>query len=323
MSSRSHKQKRLRLFEQGNDRCPICLTSFTRQDVELGEVATLEHVPPKSFKVGSTAMCLTCSDCNNSAGRAEHAAVEARREPKVRIEMPGFPIQTGRASVDASGSVISIRMSRSQASRDAIIKMMDSPRPQIKAIFRVPSVSYASVPWLKAAYLSVFSLLGVHGYRYAEGEAIERVRKQIMNPKDEVIRHFAFQAPSTWREKNCIVMNRTQTPCWAVKMGDCIVLLPKSWDQSLYERTDKMPSSNVNVTIGDGPLWYPVKFGDQRVGSIAFSEGYHPRETLDKDLFGLPGQLTQGDKIASFFFADYSGQEVTVIVTEGLGEDRE
>ena len=323
MSSRSHKQKRLRLFEQGNDRCPICLTSFTRQDVELGEVATLEHVPPKSFQVGSTAMCLTCSDCNNSAGRAEHAAVEARREPKARIEMPGFPIQTGRASADASGSVISIRMSKSQASRDAIIKMMDSPQPQIKAIFRAPNLRYVSVPWLKAAYLSVFSLLGVHGYRYAEGEAIERVRKQIMNPKDEVIRHFAFQAPSTWREKNSIAMNRTQTPCWAVKMGDCIVLLPRSWDQSLYEWTGKMPSSNVNVTIGGGPLWYPVKFGDQRVGSIGFQEGFHPRETLSKDLFGLPGQLTQGDKMASFFFADYSGQEVTVIVTERLGEDRE
>ena len=323
MSSRSYKQKRLRLFKQGNDRCPICLTSFTRQDVELGEVATLEHVPPKSFKIGSTAMCLTCSDCNNSAGRTEHAAVEARREPKARIEAPGFPIQTGRASVDASGSVISIRMSKSQASRDAIIKMMDSPQPQIKAVFRVPNLRYVSVPWLKAAYLSVFSLLGVHGYRYAEGEAIERVRKQIMNPKDEVIRHFAFQAPSTWREKNCIAMNRTQTPCWAVKMGDCIVLLPRSWDQSLYDWTGKMPSSNVNVTIGGGPLWYPVKFGDQRVGSIAFAEGYHPRETLGKDLFGLPGKLTQGDKMASFFFADYSGQEVTVVITKGLGEDRE
>ena len=318
--SRTLRQQRLRLFKMGNDRCPICLTSFTERDAEQGAAVTLEHVPSKSFKVGSIAMCLTCFDCNNSASRVEQAAVEARREPKVRIEIPGLPIQTGNISVDASGR-INVRMSKLRVLRDAISKVMDSPRPQIKLTFKVPNARHVSVPWLKAAYLSVFSLLGVHGYRYAEGEAIERVRKQIMNPEDEVIRHFAFEAPSTWGERDVIAINRTQTPCWAVKMGDCLVLLPRSWDQSLYEWTGSMPSSNVNVTIGGGPLWYPVKFGAQRVGSIGFQEGYHPRETLSEDMFGLPGQVTQDDKTASFFFADYSGQEVTVIVTEGLGED--
>ena len=318
--SRTLRQQRLRLFKMGNDRCPICLTSFTERDVEQGAAVTLEHVPPKSFKVRSIAMCLTCFDCNNSASRVEQAAVEARREPKVRIEMPGLPMQTGYISRVTNGR-INVRVSNSRVSRDAISKVRDSPRPQIKLTFKVPNVRHVSVPWLKAAYLSVFSLLGVHGYRYAEGEAIERVRKQIMNPEDEVIRHFAFEAPSTWRERDGIVINRTQTPCWAVKIADCIVLLPRSWDQSLYEWTGSMPSSNVNVTIGGGPLWCPVKFGAQRVGSIGFQEGCHPRETLSEDLFGLPGQVTRGDKIASFFFADYSGQEVTVIVTEGLGED--
>ena len=311
--SRTLRQQRLRLFKMGNDRCPICLTFFTERDVEQGAAVTLEHVPPKSFKVRSIAMCLTCFDCNNSASRVEQAAVEARREPKARIEIPGLPIQTGYISVDASGR-INVRLSKSRVSRDAISKVME----QIKVTLKVPNSRHVSVPWLKAAYLSVFSLLGVHGYRYAEGEAIERVRKQIMNPADEVIRHFAFEAPSTWQEDG-IAINRTQTPCWAVKMGDCIVLLPRSWDQSLYDWTGSMPSSNVNVTIGGGPLWYPVKFGEQRVGSIAFQEGCHPRETLSEDLFGLPGQVTQGDKTASFFFADYSGQEVTVIVRKDSG----
>lgn len=52
MSRTSNKKKRLDLFEQGNDRCPICLTSFTRGDVEQGEVVTLEHVRPKSVNEG-------------------------------------------------------------------------------------------------------------------------------------------------------------------------------------------------------------------------------------------------------------------------------
>ena len=80
MSRTSLREQRLHLFERGNDRCPICLAPFTERDVEQGEAVTLEHVPPRSFKAGGIAMCLTCADCNNSASRVEQAAVEARTE---------------------------------------------------------------------------------------------------------------------------------------------------------------------------------------------------------------------------------------------------
>ena len=318
MSRTSIRQQRLNLFELGNDRCPICLTSFTERDVEQGSVVTLEHVPPKSFKVGGIAMCLTCSDCNNRASRVEQAAVEARREPKVRIEMPGLPTQTGYVSMAASGRV-DVRMSKPRVSRDAISEVLRSRRP-INMTFMEPTSRYATVPWLKAAYLSVFSLLGVHGYRYVEGEAIEPVRKQLMKPEEEVIRHFAVKAPAAWRERDGIAMNRKQRPCWAVKMGDCIVLLPRSWDQSFYEWTSSVLSPNGKITIGGGPLWYPAKFGHRRVASIPFREGRSPRKVLGEDLFGVRGRVTQGDRVTPFVFADSSGQEVTVMLTEGLGE---
>ena len=71
MSRTSRGDQRLRFFNLGNDRCPICLTAFSEREAEQGEVVTLEHVPPRSFKVGGFAMCLTCADCNNSASRAE------------------------------------------------------------------------------------------------------------------------------------------------------------------------------------------------------------------------------------------------------------
>ena len=264
-------------------------------------------------------MCLTCSDCNNSASRVEQAAVEMTREPKVRIEMPGLPTQTGYISMDA-GRCIDVRLSKLRVSRNAISEVVRARRP-INMTFTEPNSRYASVPWLKAAYLSVFSLLGVHGYRYAEAEAIERVRRQIMKPEDEVIRHFALKAPAMWLEKDGIVMNREQTPCWAVKMGDCIVLLPRSWDRSFYEWIGSMPSPNGEVTIGGGPLWYLAKFGHRRVASISFREGHSPRKVLGEDLFGMPGRVTQGDKITPFVFADYSGQQVTVMVTEELREN--
>lgn len=318
MSRKSIKQQRLHLFEQGNIKCPICLAPFTERDVERGEAVTLEHVPPRAFKVGGIAMCLTCADCNNSASRTEQVAVEARREPKVSIDMPGLPTQTGRLSIDASG-IIDIRLSALRSSREAISEVLRSHR-LFTLTYRDPKLRYASVPWLKAAYLSVFSLLGVHGYRYAEGKAIERVRQQIMKPEDEIIRHFTFMAPAGWQERDGIAMNRNQTPCWAVKMGDCIVLLPRSWDKSFYEWTGSLPSPNGKITIGDGPLWYPTKFGHRRVATFTLPEGDSPGQVLGEDLFGMKGRVTQGNKVTPFVFADYRDQEVTVIISVGLRE---
>ena len=52
MSRTSPQEKRLRLFEQGNTHCPICLTEFTEPDVRAGAVVTLEHVPQESLVKG-------------------------------------------------------------------------------------------------------------------------------------------------------------------------------------------------------------------------------------------------------------------------------
>ena len=66
-------------------------------------------------------------------------------------------------------------------------------RQSFSLIVAKPNSHYASVPWLKSAYLSVFSLLGMHGYMYAKSKAVERVRKQIMKPKEEVHPSLCFQ----------------------------------------------------------------------------------------------------------------------------------
>ena len=320
MSRTSRRERRLHLFELGNDRCPICLAPFAERDVAQGKAVTLEHVPPTSFKAGGIAMCLTSTLCNNSANRVEQSAVEARREPKARIDMPGLPTQTGYVSVDVSGR-IDVRMSKPRVATDAVSDVLRSRQP-FTMTFTEPTAHYASIPWLKAAYLSVFSLLGVYGYRYAQGPAVERVRRQIMNPEDEIIRHFAVKAPAAWQEGDGIVMSRRQTPCWAVKMRECIVLLPRNWDMSFYDWTDGLPSPGGKLTVGGGPLWYPARFGQRRVASIAFREGSGPRRMLGEDLFGKQGRVTKGDNVTPFVVADYSDQDATVMVTHGLGENR-
>ena len=267
--------------------------------------------PPKWSKF-TPPLTLTCTPCNNRASRAEQAAVEARREPKARIDMPGLPTQTGYVSVDASGR-IDVRMSRPRVPREAVSALLRSRQP-FTMIFMEPTSRYANIPWLKAAYLSVFSLLGTYGYRFAQGPAVERVRSQIMNPDDEIIRHFAVKTPAAWQERDGIVMNRRQTPCWAVKMRDCIVLLPRSWDVSFYDWTDSLSSPDDRLTIGGGPLWYPAKFGQRQVASIPFPESNGPGRMLGEDLFGKQGRVTKGDNVVPFVvedwpFTDFPGPE--------------
>ena len=42
-------RKRLKFFDLGNTRCPICLTPFTRDAAEEGQTVTLEHIPPETL----------------------------------------------------------------------------------------------------------------------------------------------------------------------------------------------------------------------------------------------------------------------------------
>ena len=261
-------------------------------------------------------MCLTCADCNNTASRSEMVAAEATRAPKVRIEVPGVPSHTAYLTA-GGGSRIDIRMSKLRVPEAVFDKALRSGKP-FQVSVATPPEHFASVPWLKAAYLSVFSLLGVHGYRYAEGKAVERVREQIMRPEQQIIGAFALRAPTEWKERDGMLMNRRQVPCWAVKMDRVVVLLPRGWDAAFY---DRWHVPDTPITLGGGPLWYPAKFGQNRVASITLDEGYDPIERIGEDFFGRPGRAVQGDQVTHFAFADYKERHATAIVTDPLEYD--
>ena len=318
MSRTSRVDQRLRLFAAGNDKCPICLTHFTERDVKKGEVVTLEHVPPKSFHTGGFAMCLTCADCNNTASRSEKVAAEATRAPKVRIDIPGVPSHTAYLSAGPR-SRIDIRMSKLRVPEADFATALRAGKSFQMSVTRPPR-HFASVPWLKAAYLSVFSLLGVHGYRYAEGKAVERVREQIMKPEEEIIGAFAVRAPSEWKKRDGMWMNQRQSPCWAVKMGKILVLLPRGWDTAFY-KADRWRLPGAPITLGGGPLWYPAKFGQNRVASFSLDEGSDLLERIGEGFFGRLGRAVRGDQTVYFVFADYKDRNATVIVTDPLEYD--
>ena len=180
---RSGKDQRLSLFNRGNNRCPICLAGFTKESVEKGDSVTLEHVPPKSLSPTSRRMCLTCADCNEGAGRGiDYAAYLAVNEPKATVEIAGV-LHSAVMTYDSDrGFDLSVPYLRVPPSA-----MYELGKEDFRVKFAFPNPHFAFVSWLKSAYLSLFSLLGKYGYRYAEGTAASLIREQIMDPKHQII----------------------------------------------------------------------------------------------------------------------------------------
>ncbi len=252
-------------------------------------------------------MCLTCADCNNSASEMEQAVAEMMREEaqgewKARIDIPDMRPQTARASF---GGRVIMFPPNAKAHYEAMPEVLRQGK-SFRLRKRVPTTHYAGVPWLKAAYLAVFSLLGEQGYGYAQGAAIERVRRQIMKPEETVIDHFDFYAPASWKAEDGILMNREQKPCWIVKMGDHMVFLPQSWDTSLYECT-----KSFRIQFGGGPLWRLARFGRIRVALAP------PRES-EEDPFAKVGMVCWAGRVMPVVVADYTSEYMTVMSTEGL-----
>ena len=160
----------------------------------------------------------------------------------------------------------------------------------------------------------MFSLLGPHGYKYAESAAIEAVRKQIMNPEEKIIPRFAGEI-STWKQKDGIIASQ-KTPGWVVKLGSRIVLLPRGWDLEFYERIDNTPTDEIYVD-GSGTLWYQARFGaNPRVKVCTVPDD--PLKAYGEDLFGALGRVTRGEEVIPFLVVDVNGQEVTIMITAGL-----
>ena len=327
------RRLRLRLFELGNNKCPICLTGFTEAGVREGETVTLEDVPPKSFNADGFAMCLTCADCNNNASRVEKLAAEMDSAPeqgwKAQLTMGrgGIPPQTVyvtgdgpieniREYLDVGGiGPIHLRSKGLRVPPKDFFEALRRPDQTIQMQYSFDE-RYASIAWLKAAYLSVFSLLGKYGYRFAQGEAVEQVRKQIMEPSKEVLRQFHFAVPPEWKHGNGVAISCKPRPCWVIKMKDRLVVLPRGWDTSFYEWVESAMSGEGKLALGGGPQWNPYKFGHVASGSGSFIEGRgrDPRQD-GADLFGMARRVNLEDgRSISVIHVDHTMQYVTVVM---------
>ena len=308
---KSGRTLRKKLFNRGNNRCPICLTQFTKESVERGESVTLEHVPPKSMRSSgftSRLMCLTCANCNEGAGRGiDQAAHRAMKPTKAIVDVAGVP-HTGTITVKADQE-IDITTSGLRVPPSAVFGR-EPEELRVKLVF--PNKHYVAVSWLKSAYLSLFSLLGKQGYRYAESTVASLIRKQIREPDQKYIPWcggwFEQKAPGDW-----IYMRLTHPQCWIVKMGTLLVFLPKTGDDEFY--ADIRPFVvGQPFQLGKAYFWQPCRFNKQ----LAISVGLKDRTKLDEvtgdDPFGVSARVTTPDgSIRKCTICDYGTDYITLL----------
>ena len=315
MSRRKGYERRLRLFDLGNTQCPICLTQFARDAVENGQDVTMEHVPPRA--TGGSEKCLTCNDCNKSAGQSlDQAAamrnkairdMETGRGMKVEIDVCGTKHTSYISSNGIRKSDLDTKLARNPNVESFLNKMeLSGQRTMllaeitrgpiwdvskgIKLSSKEPSGHRIEVSWLRSAYLLVFCLLGSSGYRYAESEAIRPIRDQIMHPDMEIVPSLLFDVSPLKLPKELIMINNWQQPyCWIVKIGSLGVLLPHGGTAEHYSDIQDLPDKiTAKGVIG----WHPAKFG----ASKSFEHSLHADSAhVGLDLFGQEMRIAHGD----------------------------
>lgn len=219
--------------------CPLCQHVYAIAH----EALTLEHVPPES--VGGKPILVTCKACNNSQGadldvylmnelEISHNLSHLDTIPqKSRIAFNGIEINAQTTFSKSEGFKFMISPDNNNPIEfEGFMKEARNAKEGYEIKFtanitnRKRNVDLANIALLKSAYLMAFQELG---YMYVLNPCTNKVREQILNPKQQLI-----NAPYVIADENGIPKDMLQGVYYA-KLDDvvCIVVvmdlqLPKS-----------------------------------------------------------------------------------------------
>ena len=339
---RTDRELRLKLFSRGNTQCPVCLTPFTKMQVEFGKKVTLEHAPPEAL--GGKVVCLTCEDCNHGASRLDHAAKMAQkaRDDHVsgrgtQIEIDFFGARTTSGYVRPKNDEMAARLAKQPVPRSigqlrGAMKLRGLPRGAeldankgIRFKIKQPKSHHVAVSWLRSAYLLVFSLLGRQGYRYVQSPALQPIREQIMNPDEERIKGAlggvvsGVDFPVDPVVDPVILLSAGhELSCWAVKMGDKSVLLPCGGS---IERFRQLTRQTIDVSNDRLGFWASRQFRNDFVFNSAINR---EADGADIDFMGgrLEIQMESGD-VWEWIIVDYQADKVVALPFRAKGAEQD
>lgn len=328
MARKTGRAKRLAFFDRGNTECPICLSSFSRDETAKGSRVTLEHAPPKAL--GGAIVCLTCADCNAGAGGKTDQAVAtinratldrmAGRGEKVEVNIFGT-LHTTYLSPEGFSPEHLAKISRSPLAKkfveehpvDQVLLLAEITKKSefdfekgITITIKYPETRLLAVSWLRSAYLLVFSLLGRSGYRFAKSEALRPIREQIMQPDRDVApfpigESLAFPGPKT----RIAIQDSAKPLCWLVKMDRVTVALPRGGDAAHFKDFLGLPEEIRSLKRS----WLPAPFGQMPSVDLSLRKDPGP----DSDLFGCELTIPVGDLERRCIVANQQGALCTFI----------
>ena len=304
MSRKSGRKKRLDLYDRGNTVCPICLTSFTRDQASDGRKVTLEHVPTKAL--GGQARCLTCGNCNSQAGRGidQAAAMTARDRFGVTVDILGKR-DTFMLSLDGK----ELTQPFAGYSKRDFQNLENTDSRRFTMSIAIPQSWAVAASSLKSAYLAVFSLLGPGcGYSYVRGNALTPVRRLVTNPQTEsAVGNYVTKAPDDV-DLNDIILVSEPVACWMLRIADHLVFLPLGGDSRTIQPLQEMGRGRT-VDIEGYASWSFSTFG--AFGTV---QVHLPGADTVKSLVGLNirGTLPSGNALEGICI-NHSSESATLL----------
>ena len=252
----SKRNARLSLWEAGNTLCPICLLEFSKEDAMAKDGrASIEHVPP--LKAGKPHIrVLTCKNCNGEGGEwIDHATVELLRQEFAVDLQTETRVYSMRGGFNRPARAERGFMKMSHPAIDKSIYLWPTRNEELPSLpYQKLKLSWRQrrkpgIGLLKAAYLSVFSLLGVE---FAKANALTKVRRQIVQPDADYFRDFCFVGEDVGRAVY-IVYTRGHT-CWGVTIDGHLMLLPSveanEWNPTLDDLLRSSALKKFTHTFG-------------------------------------------------------------------------
>lgn len=282
--------------------CPLCLHAYAIGNTEL----TLEHVPPES--VGGKPILITCKDCNSNRGADIDVCLMNELEIVYNLNHLDTIPQKTRLAIN--GVEINAQTTFNKTEGFKFIITSDNNNPiefeefmteaknvkdgyEIKVAANITNrkrdYDLASMALLKSAYLMAFHELG---YMYVLSANTNIVRKQIQNPKKDVIGHtFIINSKNGVFENlpvgvyyaqlnriGCIIVIMELKLRKTVITHRKVIVLPHPNDLrgQIYSELSQQAGTTVNVRIlgAVSPLPVTSVKVDEKMSELCGNENY-------------------------------------------------
>lgn len=185
--------------------CPLCLWGYPKEVLDSSDELTLEHIIPEKMGGKNATTILTCKICNNSSGVLEGKFIESEVTKNAMSGINGSSTRV-EYSVEINENTIRLPFTyridgdthvlegiKKQTNFKALEKLNEYGIEKIQEFnltFNIENRRHGNpaIALLKIAYLMLFR---VFGYGAIFTPNMNKIREQIISPKEQII-NFKF-----------------------------------------------------------------------------------------------------------------------------------